>query len=78
MKASDIRKDYIYSLSITLVALGYAGNAIIQQNPDTWTDNLKKLSQIDWRKTNPEWDNLVFVNGRIAANRSTQKALPSA
>ena len=75
MKASDIRKDYICSLSITLVALGYAGNAIIQQNPDTWKDNLKKLSQIDWRKTNPEWDNLVFVNGRIAANRSTQKAM---
>ena len=32
---------------------------------------------IDWRKTNPTWDNLVFVNGRVAANRSTQKAMSS-
>lgn len=75
MKPSDIRKDYICSLSLTLVALGYAGNAIIQTDPSTWTDYLKKLSKIDWHKTNPEWENLVFVNGRVAANRSTQKAM---
>lgn len=75
MKSSDLRKDYICSLSITLVALGYAGNAIVQQSPDTWDTYLKNLSSIDWRKTNPEWENLVFVNGRVAANRSTQKAM---
>lgn len=77
MKSSDIRKDYICSLSITLVALGYAGNTIVQQKPDTWENHLKKLSEIDWRKTNPKWENLVFVNGRVAANRSTQKAMSS-
>ena len=77
MRSSDIRKDYICSLSITLVALGYAGNAIVLQNSDTWENHLKKLSDIDWRKTNPEWENLVFVNGRVAANRSTQKAMSS-
>lgn len=75
VKSSDIRKDYICSLSITLVALGYAGNAIIQHTPDTWENHLKTLSDIDWRKTNPQWENLVFVNGRVAANRSTQKAM---
>lgn len=77
VKSADIRKDYICSLSLTLVALGYAGNAIIQQSPDTWESYLKKLADIDWRKTNPEWENLVFVNGRVAANRSTQKDMSS-
>lgn len=77
VKSADIRKDFICSLSITLVALGYAGNAIIQQSPDTWESHLKKLADIDWRKTNPDWENLVFVNGRVAANRSTQKAMSS-
>ena len=77
MKSADIRKDYICSLSITLVALGYAGNAIIQQNPNEWDVHLKKLADIDWRKTNPDWENLVFVNGKVAANRSTQKAMSS-
>lgn len=77
MKSADIRKDYICSLSITLVALGYAGNAIIQRSANTWNEYLKKLADIDWRKTNPDWENLVFVNGRVAANRSTQKAMSS-
>ena len=75
MKSADVRKDYICSLSITLVALGYAGNAIINQKTDEWDTHLKKLADIDWRKTNPNWENLVFVNGRVAANRSTQKAM---
>ena len=77
MKSSAVRKDYICSLSITLVALGHAGNALIQNFPETWKNHLEKLSIIDWRKTNPAWDNLVFVNGRVAANRSTQKAMSS-
>lgn len=77
MKSADIRKDYICSLSITLVALGYAGNAIIQRSANTWNEYLKKLADIDWRKTNPDWENLAFVNGRVAANRSTQKAMSS-
>ena len=75
MKPSDVRKNYICSLSVTLVALGYAGNAIIRQPRSTWENQLKKLSDIDWSKTNPRWENLVFVNGRVAANRSTQKAM---
>ncbi len=75
MKSSDVRKDYICSLSVTLVALGYAGNAIIRQPSGTWGTYLMHLANIDWRKTNPEWENLVFVNGKVAANRSTQKAM---
>ena len=74
MKSSDVRKDYICSLSITLVALGYAGNAIVQESPEMWEEHLEKLAHVDWRKSNPEWENLVFVNGKVAANRSTQKA----
>ncbi len=75
LKSSDVRKEYICSLSLTLVALGFAGNALVQMNPDKWENHLKNLDVIDWRKTNPIWENLVFVNGRVAANRSTQRAM---
>ena len=75
LKSSDVRRDYICSLSLTLVALGFAGNALIQTRPNEWEKHLKKLDSIDWRKTNPAWENLVFVNGRVAANRSTQRAM---
>lgn len=75
MKSSEVRKDYVCSLSLTLVALGFAGNALIHAQPDTWRDHLKNLVNIDWSKTNPIWKNLVFLNGKVAANRSTQRAM---
>ena len=75
LKPSDVRRDYICSLSLTLVALGFAGNALVQMSPDKWESHLRNLDFIDWRKTNPVWENLVFVNGRVAANRSTQRTM---
>lgn len=74
-KSSEVRKDYICSLSITLVAIGYAGNALIMSHPKEWEQRLSVLAEIDWKKSNPAWENLVFVNGRVAANRSTQRAM---
>lgn len=74
-KSHEIRRDYICSLSITLVAIGQAGNTLIMTYPDDWEQRLGVLSEINWRKSNPTWENLVFVNGRVAANRSTQRAM---
>lgn len=75
MKSSDVRRDYICSLSITLVALGAGGNALLKQLPQAWSKALYNLDTVDWRKSNPAWENLVFVNGKVAANRSTQRAM---
>lgn len=74
-KSFDVRNESICSLSITLVALGTAGNALIKKYPNDWKVRLQVLGSIDWSKNNPEWDNLVFVNGKVAANRSTQCAM---
>lgn len=75
IKSSALRQDYICSLSITLVAIGAAGFALLKQHPDSWPEQLKRLNQIDWSKKNPLWEGLVFVNGKVAANRATQKAM---
>lgn len=75
LKPADIRKDYVCSLCLTLVAIGFAGNALLHEFPDTWETKLAVLNTIDWRKTNPAWNDLVFINGKVAANRSTQTAL---
>ena len=75
LKSSALRQDYICSLSITLVAIGASGCALLKQFPNSWVDQLKRLDQIDWRKKNPLWEGLVFVNGKVAANRATQKAM---
>ncbi len=74
-KSSDVRHNSICSLSITLVAIGTAGRALLSAFPDNWNEKLSALEQVDWSKSNPVWADLVFVNGRVAANRSTQYAL---
>lgn len=50
MRSSEVRKDYICSLSITLVAIGCAGNALIASYPDSWEQRLRLLAEINWRK----------------------------
>ena len=75
MKSSEVRKDYICSLSLTLVALGYGGNSLIKANSCGWEKGLDVLEKVDWRKNNSIWENLAFVNGKVAANRSTQQAM---
>lgn len=75
LKPSDIRREYICSLSVVLVAIGAGGNALIRSFPDNWEYILSRLDAVDWRKGNHVWQNLIFVNGRVAANRSAQKAI---
>ena len=77
VKASELRRDSICTFSITLVALGYGGNALIQEYPEGWEQRLSVLDGIDWGKRNPIWENLVFIRGKVAANRSTQRAMSS-
>lgn len=74
-KSSAVRSSSICSLSITLVAIGYGGNKIIHAYPKNWKKRIPRLLYVDWRKDNPVWNNLVFVNGKVAANRASQKAL---
>lgn len=75
LKPSDIRQEYICSLSVVLVAIGAGGNAMIRSFPDKWEYILSRLDTVSWRKSDPVWQNLIFVNGRVAANRSVQKAI---
>ena len=74
-KSSDVRKNTICTLSITLNAIGTGGNQLIQRYPDTWIAHLCHLTNVDWNKTNPIWENLVFVHGKVATNRTSQKAM---
>jgi DNA sulfur modification protein DndB len=58
-----------------LVAIGFGGNKLIKKHTDNWREKLCCLANVNWRKDNPVWKNLVFVNGKVAANRSSQTAL---
>lgn len=74
-KSSDVRDTSICSLSITLIAIGHSGNKLLHSNPHNWKKNIANLENINWRRDNPTWNGLVFVNGKVATNKAAQKAL---
>ena len=62
VKSAEIRSDSLSPLSITLRSLGQIGNELIMNYPDTWKNKLSSLEEIDWKKTNPLWNNGIVVN----------------
>jgi len=75
MKSSDVRKNYVCSMSVTIIALGFAGNKVMKEHFEIWKSCIDKIAGIDWIKTNPQWESSVVVNGNVIASRTTQQAL---
>ena len=75
VKASDIRRDYICSLGVTLSALGMAGNKLIKSNAERWEDAIKVLSDIDWNKKSEIWSGLVVINDKVVSSKTTEAGL---
>ena len=74
-RSSEVRSSSICSLSITLVAIGHGGNKLLHALPNDWKKKISNIAKVNWKKDNPIWNDLLFVNGKVAANRSSQKAL---
>jgi DNA sulfur modification protein DndB len=64
--AGETRNDYVHSHSTVLQAIGIAGNALIKAYPTSWQGKLKKLSRIDWSRSNSSaWEGRAMVGGNI-------------
>ncbi len=72
VKASEIRRDSLSPLSITLRSLGEVGNELLHKYPDTWQDKLSSLMEIDWKKTNPLWQKGIVLNGSVQLSHASQ------
>lgn len=70
-------RDYLCCTALTLKALAIVGKNYSRRfidSPETLTEFLKPLAQIDWRKDNPEWEGLVIETTPIK-NGVKQKIL---
>ena len=64
--AGDVRQDFIHSHGIVLHALGNVGNTLLREDPAGWKKRLKKLTQIDWARSNSRtWEGRAMIGGRI-------------
>jgi DNA sulfur modification protein DndB len=70
--ATDLRAESIASHSTVLRALGGLG-AELMKSPD-WKERLAALTQIDWSKKNPDWQDVCIIANSVVSNRQARAA----
>lgn len=69
VSSSSLRNDFIHAHGIALHSLGILGLAIVSQYPDNWKERLTGLHEIDWSRSNPDWEGRAMNNGRISKSQ---------
>jgi DNA sulfur modification protein DndB len=77
VKSSIIRKESLSPLSITIKGLGEVGNELLLSHSQDWKSKLSSLQEIDWKKSNPLWNNGIVVNGSVQLSHATQQQMNS-
>lgn len=67
---TDLKEDYILTLSVTLNAFGRLGKYFIENTDRLYT--LKALKNIDWSRSNPAWiGRVISSQGKIVNNEDS-------
>ena len=67
----EIREESICTHGIILQPLGIVGNQLIKNK--NWEESLKKLSKMDWNRTNKEFQGNAIINGRLSKTATSIK-----
>ena len=65
----EIRKEFVNTHTNVLNALGIVGRVILEEYPKSWKEKLRGLKDIDWSRTNPEWNGRLIVGGQMLKNQ---------
>ena len=70
--AQEVRAENISGHSTVLRALGGIG-AELMKEPD-WRERLSGLTNINWSKKNPDWENVCIIANSVVSNRQARAA----
>ena len=66
-----LRPDYVHVHSVTLLAIGRAGAALVASFPQSWQAKLVALGALDWSRRNPTWEGRAMVQGRMSKTHAS-------
>lgn len=81
MRPSEARIDYIVAHAVAFHALGASGAQVLSITGERdWGKNhnleaLTPLRDIDWRKTNPDWQGVAMLGHAVVTRHQTRQAL---
>lgn len=61
----ELRKGFINTHTNLLNALGITGNVILEQHLDNWKEKIRGLKNVDWSRSNPDWEGRFLLNGQM-------------
>ena len=68
ISSADLRKEFVHGNTNSLNALGIVGKVLIREYPEEWKEKIKGLRNVDWSRTNPDWEGRLLLNGRMLKN----------
>ena len=73
LRPSELRSEYIHSHAVVLWGIGVMGRDLIQEYPTNWQSKLTRLSDINWCRTNKEWQGVCMQGVNIVTRMQTRK-----
>jgi len=70
LSGGEFRREYICAHGLALSALAYPGTALVTHYPETWRRPLRRLSGLDWSRSNTIWERRAMVGGRLHKSHS--------
>ncbi len=74
LKALEVRQENISTHAVVLRALGAVGADLMRDEPSGWKGRLLELTNVDWSKKNPEWQNVCIIANSVVSNRQARLA----
>lgn len=71
LTASEVRDNSIAPSGVAMHAIGRVGNALLTYKRQDWKEYIGKLKQIDWSRTNSDWENRVIIRYKISKSTTS-------
>lgn len=71
VSTAELREQYIHAHAVMLQAMGDIGAGLIARPAAQWKKVLKGLREIDWARSNPDWNGRAMHHGRISKARTS-------
>ncbi|MEV4757413.1 DNA sulfur modification protein DndB [Micromonospora sp. NPDC049559] len=75
LRPAEVRAESISTHAVTIHALGATGRRLLAHAGSDWADPLKRLGDVDWSKTNREWQGICMIGPDVITRRQTRAAL---
>ena len=73
LTAKHIKENYFYVYAIALQSIAVVAAELRKSDPHNWTHRLEKISKINWKRDNSEWEGRAMSGGKLTtgANHPT-------